>query len=280
MPVEVLKMSDREYHAIKDRCSASAIKGGFRKSPAHYKAEQDKQSDALSFGNVAHKAILEPESFREKYVVAPEVNKRTKAGKEKWEEFLRLAGDREVISKTDHETVLQMRQTFKAHKIANSFLDKADSIEIVVFFDLFGVPFKAKLDIVSTFYKAVVDYKTSRDASEDSFQRDYIKYGYHIQGFIYHEAAKAAGFDVNKFILIPQEKTKPFGLNVFPLNPNALELGRLQTEKLAPAWWDCYQKDSWPCYEEKAKELDLPYWANKLLDSLQPEINPNQAIQF
>ncbi len=279
MIAEVLKMSDQEYHSIKDRCSASAIKGGFRKSPAHYKAEQEKSSDALSFGNIAHKAILEPEGFREKYIVAPDVNRRTKAGKEELEKFMDLAGERELITKEDQAKVIKMKSVFNAHKMASAFWKKADAVETVVLFELFGVPFKAKVDIINTAFKAAIDYKSTRDAFEDSFQRDYLKYGYHIQGFIYLEAARAAGYDVNKFVLIAQEKEDPYGINVFPLSPSALELGRLETQKLAPHWWECFQNDSWPCYEEKARELELPFWATKLLDALQPNMKP-EAIQF
>ena len=54
----------------------------------YYKEHPQEPTPALLFGQVFHKLALEPESFDQEFVVAPEVNRRTNAGKAAWAEFL------------------------------------------------------------------------------------------------------------------------------------------------------------------------------------------------
>ena len=256
---EILNIPDSEYFAIKDRCSASSIKGAFQRSPAHYKAEQAK-TDALNFGSIAHKAILEPKEFRDVYIVAPKFDKRTKAGKEAFANFEAIKGNRQSITPEEQQKVFAMRKAFADHRIAVDILKKATAIEQVILFELFGVPFKAKLDIICEPLGMVVDYKTTQSAAVSSFKRDFIKYGYDIQAFVYLEAAKAAGYKVDKFVSIAQEKDAPFAVNVFNTSDEALDLGHFKTEDLCKRWYECFERDEWPCYEQEIHELQLSAW--------------------
>ena len=268
MTTQILEMTDAEYFAINDRCSASSIKGAFQKSPAHYKAEQAKYTDALNFGSIAHKAILEPREFRNVYIVAPKFDKRTKAGKEAFANFEAIKGDRESITQAEQQKIFAMKKAFANHSIAVDILKKANAIEQVILFDLFGVPFKAKLDIICEPLGMVVDYKTTQSAAVSSFRRDFIKYGYDIQAYVYLEAAKAAGYKVDKFVSIPQEKEAPFAVNVFNTSDDALDLGHFKTEELCQRWYECFESDVWPCYEQEIHQLELSAWDQKQLDDL------------
>ena len=64
------------------------------------------QSPAFAFGSMVHKLLLEPETFDEEYAVAPEVDKRTKAGKEAWAAFCASAGEKAVVSIDDYGKAL------------------------------------------------------------------------------------------------------------------------------------------------------------------------------
>ena len=267
MTFMIISMPDAKYFAINNRCSASSIKGAFKKSPAHYQAEKNKQSNALSFGSIAHTAILEPSKFRDRYIIAPEVNKRTKAGKEALAKFEAVAGDRQIISNDDQSKVFAMKEVFRAHKTATDLIEQDGPIEKVVLFELFDIPFKAKLDKIAIVDNSIVDYKTSRDASANSFGYDYIKYGYHIQGYIYQQAAIAAGYNVDKVKFIVQESAEPHAISVFTLPEDALTLAELKVQELAPQWYECFKSGVWPGYSEEVIELELPYSARKELEA-------------
>ena len=60
------------------------------RSPAHYQAwlkAEHKDTPALKLGRLAHLAALQPDVCRETVFVAPECDRRTKAGKETYENF-------------------------------------------------------------------------------------------------------------------------------------------------------------------------------------------------
>ena len=61
------------------------------KSPAHFKYWLDNKPEptaAMQLGSAIHSAILTPLEFTKNYVVAPDIDKRTKAGKEAWAKFV------------------------------------------------------------------------------------------------------------------------------------------------------------------------------------------------
>ena len=82
-------MTEKEYrqHPAISRSELWHI----RESPQkfkYYKENPPEPTPSLLFGQVFHKMLLEPETFDGDFVVSPEVNRRTKEGKQKWDEFL------------------------------------------------------------------------------------------------------------------------------------------------------------------------------------------------
>ena len=69
------------------------------KDPYAYKYEEKPDSEASFFveGRLQHCLFLEPHVFDDEFIIAPKINKRTKAGKEEYEDFVATAGDRSVI---------------------------------------------------------------------------------------------------------------------------------------------------------------------------------------
>ena len=65
----------------------------FARSPAYCKWKRDQPpippTDPMRFGSLCHLAVLEPVSFQAN-PVAPEVNRRTKVGREEWAHYLTL----------------------------------------------------------------------------------------------------------------------------------------------------------------------------------------------
>lgn len=64
----------------------------FRESPQKFKYAKEhppEPTPALLFGQVFHKLALEPETFSEEFIAAPEIDRRTKDGKAAWQEFCR-----------------------------------------------------------------------------------------------------------------------------------------------------------------------------------------------
>ena len=118
-----VKISNAEYRK-RPGISSSDLKK-IAKSPAHFRYWKDHPEDndtpALVMGRACHKYMLEKDDFFTEFAVAPNVDRRTKDGKQQWEEFLLSYNGKDVISSDDFEVIEEM------HKV------------------LYGTPFVAKL---------------------------------------------------------------------------------------------------------------------------------------
>lgn len=275
--MEILKMPDREYHAIKDRCSASALKP-LRKSPAHMQAviNNNEESESMALGSLFHCMTLEPEELSTRYVKTEKFDRRTTAGKIAAEKFAAENKGKIIVDPDDWGKADIMADSARRHKKAGKLLDAAAFVEGVVLFDIDGIPCKAKLDCFA--HGFVIDLKSTKDASPESFQRDFVKYGYHIQGAFYRRAAKAAGLDCRGFAIIATENSAPFCSAVYELSENALMLGDQIINRLLPVWQECQKTNEYPGYPEVITTLDLPAWELKNLDN--KPVEKDGIIQF
>lgn len=275
--MEILKMPDREYHAIKDRCSASALKP-LRKSPAHMQAaiNNSEESESMALGSLFHCMTLEPEELSARYVKAEKFDRRTSAGKIAAEKFAEQNKGKIIVDPDDWGKADIMADSARRHNKAGKLLDAAAFVEGVVLFDIDGIPCKAKLDCFA--HGFVIDLKSTKDASPESFQRDFVKYGYHIQGAFYRRAAKALGMDCRGFAIIATENSAPFCSAVYELSENALMLGDQIINRLLPVWQECQKTNEYPGYPEVITTLDPPAWELKNLD-VKP-VEKDGIIQF
>jgi len=67
----------------------------------------------------------------------------------------------------------------------------------------------------------------------------------------------------NDFVFVLVEKTPPFGLAVFRLAPEAVELARSEVERGVAIYQKCERSGVWLCYSETVQTVDLPAWAYK-----------------
>jgi hypothetical protein len=267
----ITKIPDKEYHAIKDRCSASVLKS-LRRSPAHMKQQQDdpKESESMALGSLFHCQTLEPSEFSDRYVRVSKIDKRTKEYREAAATGLIVVDDEAC------RTAYQMACSAKDHSKAGKLLNAAEFFEGAVLFEIDGIPCKAKIDFFA--HGRVCDLKSTRDASPESFQKDFVKFGYHVQGAFYRRAARAAGLDCSGFVIVATENSEPHLTAVYELSENALRLGDQIINRLLPVWWECRQTQVYPGYPEVVTVLDLPAWELKNLDD--KPVEKDGIIQF
>ena len=121
---KTMKISNKEYRSM-EGISRSELWTIISKTPMHFLHEQfnpKEDTPSLLFGRATHKAILEPETFSDEFAVGIRVDRRTKEGKEKWEEFVASVGNREVISPDDMDVLRDMKQAIDDDYLASTFL--------------------------------------------------------------------------------------------------------------------------------------------------------------
>jgi hypothetical protein len=283
-----------EYHAI-DRCSNSRL-SLLKRSPAHAKQAIDEgptpSTKSQRIGTATHTAVLEPELAVEAFDVAEQCSATTNSGSQcsysgkvrrsgDWycgthdpgEEEAGPAYDGLVVSEDQHESICRMRDSVHTHPAASELLACGGRPELTALFDHADVDTatgevrsklacKARIDYVHPGGNALVDLKTTRDASKEAFQRDVWNRGYFRQLAFYRYALATLGrCDLARAYIVAVEKKAPFAVAVYELTKTTLRAGWRQLEDLLATYAQCERTGNWPGYSREAQELELPHWA-------------------
>lgn len=257
-------MPAEQYHAV-EAMSASGAKKMLR-SPQHYKLMRDTPSEptaAMQFGTAVHSGVLEPDTFAEAVAIAPEVNKRTNAGKAEWEAFASANAGRLVLSVADHARVLRCIDAVRAHPAAMALLEGAQR-EVSLFWEdgQFKVPCKSRFDAWN--HNLVIDLKTTQDASPDTFPRQAASLLYHAQAAFYFSAAEHL-FDrtPDGFVFICVESEPPHAVACYTMPGNAILAGSVLVNVALERYAAALAEGKWPGYPPTVETMKFPAWALK-----------------
>lgn len=238
---------------------------------AHYRlTHPDDGSEAKQRGHTTHVAVLEPARFLAEYVAAPRFDKRTNAGKAGWADFQAEHSGKVIVPEDEFALAGTMAAAVWSHPTAAELLRGGLKEVSLAWRDKdTGVPCKARLDHLGTAgeWSAIVDLKTSRNASRRSFERDVHSYGYHQQGAFYLDGADALSPRPRKFIFVVVESEPPHCVAVYELDSEAIDLGRDDYKKHLRMYAECVTTGRWPGYPDGMDYVSLPTWAFKSMEA-------------
>lgn len=253
-------MNDKEYSAMNGirRSDLWTI----NRSPLHFKyriEHPQEQTPAMRFGSAYHKFILENESFFNEYYVIPDVDKRTKAGREAIREAEDANPGKTGITAEEFEQIQEMRNMLILDPITRPYLEaieKGEARTEVAFCWIdkqTGEMCKCKADMIldEGTNPTIVDFKTCSSCEDGAFQRDLKKYGYLFQAGFYCEGIDFCTLEKHAFTFIGQEKTPPYAPRIFYLEEPEIEVGKQQFHKLLMKYHECRMHDTWDGYEEE-----------------------------
>ena len=125
----------------------------------------------------------------------------------------------------------------------------------------FGVACRMRVDWLDEAHQVVVDLKTTRDAGADAFARSAVEYRYHVQAAFYWDGLVACGWVPQAFVFVCVETAPPYGVALYSVRPEDLELGRAVYRRDLATYAECLRSGEWPGYPEEIRELELPAWA-------------------
>lgn len=266
------------------------------RSPAHYKAYREQgrhETPALMMGHAIHTAVLEPDTFDSRYVVAEQCTANTKDGAQcknmgltltsaGWrcgiaahnkDVPLSLARETKiVIDPFDMMTCRAMRDSVYAHPAARKLLEGITphmaELSLLWTDPDFGIACKARPDYFSPALVGgtIVDLKSARDASEREFERAIFANGYHRAGAHYLDGAAESNQPAEHFVHIAVEKEAPFAVAVYRLRDDVIVAGRQQLEPLKRRYTECLETNLWPAYSDEVRDIGLPIYAYKQID--------------
>lgn len=277
-----LKISNEEYRS-RAGLSSTDIKR-MAQSMAHYKYYYDhpesKDTPALQFGRAYHKYCLEPSDFYNEFVVAPNIDRRTKAGKEEWAEFVAESDGLEIITQDTLQVLDDMRNALYAtpyvkkliygfHEESFFWNDEATDLYCKCRPDSYGSVGKQPI---------IVDLKTCQSADTQKFMRDAVRLNYDIQAAHYCNGMKAVTGDDYIFVFVAQEKTPPYLCNVLQADEYFMQSGADTRLALLEMYKECLAKDDWCGYmgfrdEVQISSLGLPDWMKKSYGYVESEVD-------
>lgn len=244
------------------------------KSPAHYKWWKENASDndtpSLLFGRASHKYILETYDFDNEFAVCPNVDRRSKEGKEAYNKFLLDSEGKDVISEDTFEQIKAMRDALYATPYAKKLLDGVHEESFFWTDESTGLKCKCRPDSYNEKYKVIVDYKTCDDASTDKFMKKSIDLNYDLQAAYYIDGMKANTGDDYIFVFIAQEKKPPYAVNILQANDSYIGSGRDMYKTMLDIYKDCSDSGNWYGLmgaDSSISELGLPSWLRKMYGS-------------
>lgn len=263
-------MSFPDYLNI-DAINASMLKP-HAVSPRHakWKAGEDQDTAALSLGRVVHTAMLEPDRFASEYAVAPKVDRRTKAGKQRWAEFQAESEGRIVVTAEEHRLACVIStQAYRVPHIADLLaVDEGErEVTVVQTEPEHGLLCKARPDIVRRWDNrlAIVDVKTTsaQNLLPHTLSRDIHRFGYHIQAAWYMDLwAMATGESPDAFVLLFCQTNNDMDVAAYELDEDSIEQGRREARRYLKRIVECRASGSWPGVQpSRVGTIGLPVYA-------------------
>jgi len=234
------------------------------RSPAHarqYMLTPPEPTPAMVLGAAIHAAILQPDVFARQYVRAPELDRRTRAGREAWEQLETEYPGATILKPEDYDRCIAIRDAVHSHPYARKLLRGQTEVSAIWRDPWFGVLCKGRFDCVPTGLGIIVDVKSVSDASPRAMQRFIYSYGIYLQAAHYMIGAKQLGVEADYFVVIAAEKEPPYGIGIYNIRGDALMAGEEELAKLLRTWSECESTGRWPGYSELAVDVTLPGWA-------------------
>ena len=256
------------YHAI-EALSSTVARDLLSASPRHalHRKQHREETPAMRLGTALHSAVLEPD--RRMIAVAPHVDRRTKDGKARYEEFLLSNAGKITLSAEQGDLLSGMLCGIRRCKSALALMDAAPTRELSLFArdPAANVLCKARLDALSQASRFVLDVKsTSGLATRDEFERAIATRGYGFQAAFYMHVASLLGYEVDTFAFMVVASEPPHECAVFMLQPEVIDLYMPQVTKAMQTYAGCIAKAEWPGYEDKVHAIGVPVWLRRQLE--------------
>ncbi len=254
-----------EYHRKTPGISKSNLDDAHR-SIAHYLAglaSESTPTPAMAFGEAFHARVLEPDRFEATYVIPPDLDLRTKAGKAEHEAWSAANKGKTAIPAPWLQQIDSMYDAAMSHPIAGRLFEGGDAEHSFWWRDRdTGLICKCRPDYLRPDMIAV-DLKTAADASPNGFTRAVFNYRYHVQQAFYSDGlASVLGVPVEGFLFVAVEKEPPFAVAVYNLDEFAMQRGRNDyQDDLARIKAYCDRPQVFTGYSPTIEEIHLPRWA-------------------
>ncbi|HFI1677637.1 exodeoxyribonuclease VIII [Escherichia coli] len=222
------------------------------------------KTKTLDLGTAFHCRVLEPEEFSNRFIVAPEFNRRTTAGKEEEKAFLMECAStgKTVITAEEGRKIELMYQSVMALPLGQWLVESAGHAESSIYWEdpETGILCRCRPDKIIPEFHWIMDVKTTADIQR--FKTAYYDYRYHVQDAFYSDGYEAQFGMLPTFVFLVASTTVECGrypVEIFMMGEEAKLAGQQEYHRNLRTLADCLNTDEWPAI----KTLSLPRWAKE-----------------
>ena len=237
----------------------------------YYREHPEELTPALVFGQLFHSMALTPCETWKQFAIVPDIDRRTKAGKEVYAQFQEENEGKILVTYDMAKQAEEMCCALNSHDFAKKLLDGEREKEFFWTDELTGEACKCRVDVINKIgdTNVIVDVKSTDCAETDAFMRSAIKYGYDFQAAMYTEGVKANTKKDYMFVFIAIEKKPPYSINVLQADKLFLLRGYDLFREYIGTYHYCRESNNWYGYLGKhnlINVLGLPSYLAKEIE--------------
>lgn len=235
-------------------------------SANHFKARRQRgeleESEPLRFGKLIHMLILEPQRFKKTFVLSPEFgdmrSSKNRGARDAWKDSLEAGST--IVTREDLVVMFCMAKAIMKNDFACDLLI-GSQFEMTGYYrdPVTGLKCRFRSDAWNPEIGALVDLKSTKDASEKEFLWSSWNYGYHTQMGAYSsgiEVIHKVKPDIHAIIAV--EKVPPFECMVHLANKDFMKRGYKEYRRGLDTIAKALETNEFPGYDKSACELALP----------------------
>lgn len=251
-------MPNEEYHAHKGSISKSGL-DLIERDPYHYfNQEHKEQTRPMQVGSAIHAAILEPEVFKDEFMMLPEVADRCQP---EYKQAVKAYGVGNVFTGSDCKNIENIQDAVWNNKEAAELLSAKGHCELSGFVQdpETGIICRHRFDKYIDDGEWAVDIKKTQDVRDWKFARSIADYRYHVQDAFYIDQHEwLTGRKLRGIKLIAVEEKFPHKVAVYYLDDISRGIGRKQYRENLNTYAEFIKADKKPVNNDPAQIIMLP----------------------
>ncbi|EFU0360983.1 exonuclease VIII [Salmonella enterica] len=221
------------------------------------------KTKALDMGTALHCRLLEPDEFKNRFIIAPEFNRRTTAGKEEEKAFLENCANsgKTVMTAEEGRKLELMYGSVMAHPGCRALLEAEGKTESSIYWTdtETGELCRIRPDKFLANSPLILDVKKVADMSR--FSRHVEEFRYHVQAAMYCEGWKAYSGETPKFAFLAVSESIDCGkypVHLYILEDEHFDIGYSLFRRDLNTYHECKSSNKWGWGFEI---IERPYWA-------------------
>ncbi len=224
----------------------------------YYREHPEEPTAVLLFGQLFHAMVLQPETVWEQFAVMPNVDRRTKAGKEAFAEFEQQAEGKTIVSFDMVEQATAMCEALNKNEFVKKLLKGEKEKPFFWVDEMTGEECKCRTDVLTELGEnlIIVDLKSTDNAETEAFIKSAIRYGYDFQSAYYTEGVKVNTGREPLFVFIAIEKKPPYAINILQADKLLIRRGYDLFREYLGIYHECKTTDNWWGYLGRYNQIN------------------------